>query len=138
MKDQLIDLFLTPRFLLFYGIVGGLYCAALPWLIPSFTRGDAFFTTLGLLTGGDPFTFRDKLLLSNFAWIVAWVIHGASWLIIPILVGLVFNKVEERKKRQRRRAIIQGFTSLAEAMKLPPEGTQRFVKDMMDAIDQEG
>lgn len=134
-------LFLTsPKFLLLYVGVGMLFFLLLLFL-PSFANcvnmSDAFYITLGLLTGGDPFTFKEKLGISNLAWGWAWLIHVSSWLIIPIIVGFLFSREIQRIQAQTRRTLRRSLEALGKAQRLSDSEAKNFAKQAIEELERE-
>lgn len=129
--------FLNPRFLLVYLSIGLLYFAILPWLVGSLSYGQAFFIVLGLLTGGDPYSFKTTVESSNVAWGLAWLIHIASWLIIPILVGMALTEAAVRMKVERRRELVTSLKAWAKASGLSEENAQGFAQEALREIERE-
>jgi hypothetical protein len=82
----------------FFAVYFGLSAS---FLIASFlmnrdvTYGPLLFQTLGLMSGSDPFTFRSEIEPHVMLWILAWLIHVASWLLIPALIAIIIAETKE-------------------------------------------
>jgi hypothetical protein len=94
---------LGPRFVLGCLAAGAVYFVILLLARPvSWFR--AFFVTLGLLTGGDPYQDRiyDTVHPWWVTWWLGWGIHLAGWLLVPVLAGLLVAAAGSRLREVRR------------------------------------
>jgi hypothetical protein len=96
---------LGKGFFVAYFVLGIIHFIALPrsvyWRIPWITWDKSFFMTLGLMTGSDPYSFKELLEPHVFIWILAWLIHVASWLLIPALIALVITEAKDDIKKDQ-------------------------------------
>jgi len=102
---SLLTFFVSPWFLVCFLVAGLAYWLLLPSLVLGLSYSDAFFLALGVMTGGDPYQLTGTLYVSGTAWLGAWILHVVSWLIIPVLAGMVFADMERRLHLQRVRQV---------------------------------
>lgn len=110
MLEKVARFILGTWFFISYFALGAIYFVVSWLFLAMMTCAKAFFTTLGLMTGSDPYSFKDLIEPYPLLWILAWLIHIASWLLIPALVGLLVNDVAQDIKRQQGlRIALSGF-----------------------------
>lgn len=88
----------------------------------------SFFYTLGLLTGGDPFSLNQTFESHPYTWSLAWIIHIGSWLFIPALVGAIISSAADdlRKERDLKSSLI----SAAKALGIPENEIPEFIAEI--------
>jgi hypothetical protein len=82
----------------FFGVYFALsvaYLIASPLMVSDENLREVLFKTLGLMSGTDPFTFRAEIESHLTLWILAWLIHIASWLLIPALIAIVIADAKD-------------------------------------------
>jgi hypothetical protein len=102
MTRELIRFFLSRWFFVVFFIFGLIYFVAFPIAIADTSYGRSFVTTLALMTGSDPYTFKDTIEANMVIWGLAWLIHIGSWLLIPALISLVVTNIAEDIKNEQR------------------------------------
>jgi hypothetical protein len=93
---------LSKWFFVGYFVLGLICFFAFPSILSWVTWSKSFFITLGLMTGSDPYSFKDHIESYGFVWVLAWMIHIASWLLIPALVALVITETKTKLKDQQQ------------------------------------
>ena len=88
--------FLSKWFFIIYFLLGLIYFFAFPSFVTGISCEKSIFVTLALMTGSDPFTFKDTIESHIVIWILSWLIHIASWLFIPALIGIVVNEAAKK------------------------------------------
>jgi hypothetical protein len=102
MKYKLLQLLLGKWFFGMYFAIGLIYFILFPLAITGVSCTNSFFTTLSLMTGSDPYSFKDSIEKHKILWSLAWIIHIASWLFIPALISLIVtNAADDIKKAGR-------------------------------------
>ncbi len=93
--------FLLSRwFFRIYFFLGALYLILSPLIVSDATLRAALFQTMGLMTGSDPYSFKG-IESHGLLWILAWLIHIASWLLIPALIAIVIGDAKEDIKNEQ-------------------------------------
>jgi hypothetical protein len=98
-SSAFLRLLFSKWFFRIYFALSGAYLIAVPLMVSEATFRAVLFQTLGLMSGTDPFTFSLEIERHLSLWILAWLIHVASWLLIPALVAIVIGDVREDIKR---------------------------------------
>jgi len=123
--------------LLAYGVMG-LACFVVLWAyVPNLDYTNAAVMSIALLTGSDPYGFKDILEsyddIRTTAWGTAWVVHTVSWLIIPVVFSLVYGDLVGRfRKLQQREDAVR---SLAKQCGIEPEFIPFAVQEIMAEIE---
>jgi hypothetical protein len=118
MLEKVVHFILGRWFFVAYFSLGAINFVV-SWLsLTTMTCAKSFFITLGLMTGSDPYSFKDLIEPYLSVWILAWLIHIASWLLIPALIGLLVNDAAQDIKRQQGlRMALGSFLQAAGARK---------------------
>jgi hypothetical protein len=101
MGRNILNLLVSKWFFLMYLALGVCHFVAFPMRVGNTSFGQSLFVTLGLMTGSDPYTFKETIESHTLIWAIAWIMHVASWLLIPALVGLIINNAAEHIKTQQ-------------------------------------
>lgn len=91
---------LSTWFFRIYFFLGALYLILSPLIVSDATVRAALFQTMGLMTGSDPYSFKG-IESHGLLWILAWLIHIASWLLIPALIAIVIGDAKEDIKNEQ-------------------------------------
>lgn len=111
MTRSILGWLFSKWFFLAFFALGLAYLITLPMMVDNVAWRTAGFQTFGLMTGSDPFTFRDVIESHVVAWSLAWLIHLASWLLIPALIALIV--ADARDDIKRTQSLDEGFAALA-------------------------
>jgi hypothetical protein len=110
MLKKLAHFILGRWFFVVYFSLGIVNFVVSRFCVPRMSWINSFFITLGLMTGSDPYSFKDILEPDLLIWIMAWLIHVGSWLLIPALIGLlVTDAAQDIKNEQNLRIALDGF-----------------------------
>lgn len=102
MRYKLLQFLLGKWFFGIYFAIGLAYFISFPMASTDISWPNSFVTTLGLMTGRDPYSFKASIENSRFFWSLAWIIHITSWLFIPALISLIVtNAADDIKKTER-------------------------------------
>jgi hypothetical protein len=96
-----IRLILSKWFFIVYFALSLVCFSALPLLVSWIGLAKSFFLTLALMTGSDPYSFKEIIEPHGFIWGLAWLIHLASWLLIPAIIALVITEAKEDIKKDQ-------------------------------------
>jgi hypothetical protein len=130
MIGSLIRAILSKWFFLVYFGLGLVYFFVFPLTVTWIEPVKSFFVTLALMTGSDPYSFKEVLESHGFVWALAWLIHITSWLLIPALIAIVIGEAKEEIKNEQE--LEKGLRQLlAEA-----GGDQGDVKELRGVIDK--
>jgi len=102
MPSKLLRWLFSKWFFVTYFALGLVYYLSLPLILGNLRYRDAAFQTVGLMTGSDPFTFSKDIETNVFVWLLAWLIHLLSWLLIPALIALVVTDARDEIQKTQR------------------------------------
>jgi len=102
MLNKLLHFFLSKWFFISYFSLGVSYLVVSRLTVAATAWAQCFFMTLGLMTGSDPYSFKDAIGPNSLTWVLAWPIHIGSWLLMPALIGLLVNDAAQGIKNQQR------------------------------------
>jgi hypothetical protein len=134
MFKRSIGFFLSKWFFIAYFALGILHFVVYKLYIPAATPGKSFFMTLGLMTGSDPYSFKDVIEPYLFTWILAWVIHVGSWLLIPALIGLLVNDAAQEVRSQHR--LVRALDSLLRDAGIEQDELSPITAELRSQIDK--
>lgn len=109
-KRLLNGLFSKWFFLTYFGL-GVAHFVAFPLVTRQATLKTSLFQTIGLMSGSDPYIFKEATQSYLTIWTLGWLIHIASWLFIPGLIALVIT--DARDEIRKKQSLDAGFASLA-------------------------
>lgn len=124
---------LSGWFLLLYFGVGVIFFVAFPGAVSWIEYTKSLTVTLGLLTGSDPYSFKEIVEPHAFLWGLAWVIHVASWLFIPALIALVIADAKEDINKER--SLKDGLNQLARELKIKNEKIPEVTNTILGEIE---
>jgi len=130
---RIVKAVLSGWFLLFYFAAGVIFFVAFPRTVSWVGYPKSFTVTLGLLTGGDPYSFKEVVEPHAFIWGLAWVIHVASWLFIPALIALVIADAKEDINKER--SLKDGLNQLARELKIKNEKIPEVTNSILGEIE---
>lgn len=134
MLNKIVHFILGKWFFVAYFSLGVIHFVVSRFSVAAMTWINSFFITLGLMTGSDPYSFKDIIEPNLFIWIMAWLIHVGSWLLIPALIGLLVNDAaQDIKNEQKLRTALDGF--LHDAVKVA--GLQKDISELKDKLHGE-
>jgi len=138
--NTILRAILGKGFFIAYFALGIIHFIALPrsvgWRVPWLTWDKSLFVTLGLMTGSDPYSFKELLEPHVFIWILAWLIHVTSWLLIPALIALVITEAKDDIKQDK--SIQRGIREWLIAAQVPPDKLAAATDEISSEIDKWG
>jgi hypothetical protein len=118
-------------FFVAYFVLGLIFFVVYPLVVTNVNTQAALFQAVGLMTGSDPFTFREALDNHLGIWVLAWLIHFASWLLIPALIALVV--ADARDEIKQTQSLDTGFAGMAAELGFPSDEIPGVVEILNDA-----
>lgn len=134
MLEKVVYFILGRWFFAAYFSLGAIYFVVFGFCVATMTWAKSFFITLGLMTGSDPYSFKDLIEPHLFTWIMAWLIHIASWLLIPALIGLLVNNAAQDIKRQQNLRMAIG--GLLQEVGVKPEDLSQLTAELHRKLDE--
>lgn len=134
MKHTILQIVLGKWFFLVYFVFGLVYFVVSALTVPCTSWPDSFFTTLGLLTGSDPFSFKESIESHQVVWGLAWIIHIGSWLLIPALVGLLISDISDDIKREQR--LQKSLTNFVIEAGVSPQEASELVSELRSELEK--
>jgi hypothetical protein len=119
-------------FRLYFGS-SAVFLIVFPIVVPATSIRTAVFDTLGLMSGSDPFAFKSEIENHLGLWVIAWLIHVASWLLIPALIALVV--AEARDEIKKTQSLDDGFAALARDAGVTGSEIRNTVKELNDGVE---
>ena len=131
-----LRLLLSPKFFFGYLLLGLGYFLWIPYVIHDVDYGEAFFVTLALLTGSDPYSLSPNgttpLKSYMLLWAVSWLIHVCSWLILPGIVGVIVSNTMEQAENERARQWRADIKTLVQMSVRDPAKQEAVEKEILD------
>ena len=134
MLEKVVHFILGRWFFAVYFSLGAIYFVVSRFFVCTMTWAKSLFITLGLMTGSDPYSFKDAIEPYLLIWLLAWLIHIASWLLIPALIGLLVSDAAQDIKRQR--ALQMGLSKLLTEAGVSQEDLPRFEDMLRGNLDE--
>ena len=134
MLEKVVHFILGRWFFAVYFSLGAIYFVVFRLSVCTMTWVKSLFITLGLMTGSDPYSFKDTIEPYLLIWLLAWLIHIASWLLIPALIGLLVSDAAQDIKRER--ALQKGFNELLIEAGVSQENLPRFEDTLRGKLDE--
>jgi hypothetical protein len=135
LSDRAIEVLLGPAFFYIYFVLGVIFFVLTPIFIGTESWGKSLFLAVGLMTGSDPFTFEARIAQCWGIWMLAWIIHVASWLFMPILAGIVINNVIAYISQTRKARLRASLRELAIAAGITEEDVEAVVDKMVARVE---
>ena len=98
---SLIRAVLSKWFFIVYFILGISYFVVFPLIVPWISWQKSLSVTLSLMTASGPYSFKEIIEPHGSLWLLAWLIHIASWLLIPALISLLITEAKEDIRRDQ-------------------------------------
>jgi hypothetical protein len=86
------------------------------------------------MTGGDPYTFKPIIGSYFILWFLAWLIHIASWLLIPALIGIVITDAADNIKREQ--LLHKSLNDFLTQLGIPSQDASELVPELEAKIEQ--
>jgi len=84
------------------------------------------------LTGSDPFGIEAKVHQQPGIWAFAWCIHFASWLVLPVVFGVLMSAAIRRSEAIRRGELRLSIRRLASYRGIAPEDADAFEQEYFE------
>ena len=123
-------------FFVAYFVLGVIHFIVFAQRINWITWDKSLFVTVGLMTGSDPYSFKELLEPNGFIWILAWLIHVTSWLLIPALIALVITEAKDDIKKDQ--SIKTGIREWLIAVGVPQDKLPAATDEVSGAIEKWG
>lgn len=134
--NPVVRAILGKWFFVAYFVLGIIHFFVFPRRINWMTWDKSFFVTVGLMTGSDPYSFKELLEPNGFTWILAWLIHVTSWLLIPALIALVITEAKDDIKKDQ--SVQRGIRDWLIAARVPQDRLPAATDEISGAIEKWG
>jgi hypothetical protein len=101
MPKRFFKLLFSKWFFLSYFALGLIHFIGFPFVVKYGAWNESLVVTTALMTGTDPYSLKEPLQSHSFIWILAWVLHVATWLLIPALISIVITDAKEDIKKDQ-------------------------------------